>query len=161
MLNQKLKYYLDNMFSKGIITLILFLTTISIFIVLVLSILVWSLKITSETSLIEQIWQYLMLVTKGDPTDGAVWSYRLITQIIVLTGLFITSVLIGLLSATFKNKFEKLSEGTSYVLESNHTVIIGWSGQTITIVNELIEANRSQKNPCIVILGNINNKILY
>ena len=88
-----------------------------------------------------------MIITKGDPTEGANWSYKLVTQLVVLTGIFITSILIGLLSSTFQNKFNKLQEGTSEVVEKNHTIIIGWTGQTITILRELIEANLSQKNP--------------
>ena len=156
MLKKKIQYYIDNIFSKGIVVLIFFLALISISIVLIVSLIVWSVNITTESSFLDQIWEYAMIVTDGDPTDGANWSYRLVTQLVVLTGLFITSILIGLLSSTFQNKFNKLSEGTSEVVEKDHTIIIGWTGQTITILRELIEANLSQKNPCIVILGNIN-----
>ena len=156
MLKKKIQYYMDNIFSKGLIALVLFLALISISIVLVISIIVWSLNITTESSFLHQIWEYAMIITDGDPTQGANWSYKLVTQLVVLTGLFITSILIGLLSSTFQNKFNKLREGTSEVVERNHTIIIGWTGQTITILRELIEANLSQKNPCIVILGNVN-----
>ena len=143
-----------------IVSLIFLLSFISIFVVLIISFIVWSANITTESSLLHQIWKYTMIVTKGDSTDGAQWSYKLVTQLVVLTGLFITSVLIGLLSATFKNKFDQLKEGASEVVEKNHTVIIGWTGQTITILRELIEANLSQKNPCIVVFGNIKNQLL-
>ena len=101
-----------------------------------------------------------MIVTEGDPTAGAGWPYKLVTQLVVITSLLITSILIGLISASFKNKIEDLKEGTSEVIEKNHSVIIGWSEQVITILRELIEANLSQSSPCIVILGNINKSIM-
>jgi K+/H+ antiporter YhaU regulatory subunit KhtT len=153
-ITKKLRYKLDNIFSKGVIALIGMLALISAGIVIVLSLLVWGIDITTESNLIDQFWKYSMIVLKGDPTGGAPWPYRLITQLVVLTGLFITSMLIGILAASVKNKFEELNKGRSEVIESNHTVILGWSDQVLTIIAELVIANENQPKSCIVILGN-------
>jgi hypothetical protein len=39
------------------------------------------------------------------------------------------------------------------VIESGHTVILGWSNQIFTFLNELIEANSNHKNACVVIMS--------
>ena len=39
------------------------------------------------------------------------------------------------------------------VLETNHTLVLGWSTQIFTILNELMAANENQPNARIVILA--------
>jgi voltage-gated potassium channel Kch len=49
-----------------------------------------------------------------------------------------------------------LRKGKSFVIEDNHTLILGWSSKIFTIISELVIANESQKNPRIVILADID-----
>ncbi len=48
---------------------------------------------------------------------------------------------------------EQLRKGRSRVIETGHTVILGWSDQVFTVVSELVEANRSRRRPTVVILA--------
>ena len=48
----------------------------------------------------------------------------------VLSGLFIISVLIGIVTDTVSATMNMLSEGKSKVVEENHTLILGWNGTT-------------------------------
>ena len=75
---------------------------------------------------------------------------------ITLGGIFIFSILVGLLTTGISSKLESLQKGHSTVMESNHTVILGWSSQIFTILSELIEANSNHKNACIVILSPVD-----
>ena len=48
---------------------------------------------------------------------------------------------------------DEMRKGRSRVIESNHTLILGWSPKVFAIINELIIANENQKQPRIVILA--------
>jgi voltage-gated potassium channel Kch len=88
-----------------------------------------------------------------DPLSGTDWSFRLSTLIVTLTGIFVMSTLIGVLTAGIEGKLEDLRKGRSKVIELNHTVILGWSPQVFNIISELVIANESQPKSCIAILG--------
>ncbi|MGI5155616.1 CASTOR/POLLUX-related putative ion channel [Microbispora sp. CA-102843] len=70
-----------------------------------------------------------------------------------LGGIFIVSILVGVLAAGLRGKIEELRKGRSRVIESGHTVILGWSEQLFTIVAELLKANASQRGSVIAILA--------
>jgi voltage-gated potassium channel Kch len=72
---------------------------------------------------------------------------------VTLGGVFIVSTLIGVLTAGVEGKLEELRKGRSQVLESGHTLILGWSPQVFTILSELMIANENQKSARIVILA--------
>jgi len=40
---------------------------------------------------------------------------------------------------------ERLRKGRSQVLETDHSLVLGWSAQIFTILNELMAANENQK----------------
>ena len=49
-------------------------------------------------------------------------------------------------------KMEALKHGLSPVVERGHTVILGWTDATVTIVREIAAANASEGGGCIAIL---------
>ncbi|MBO5454103.1 MAG: hypothetical protein J6A69_09100 [Clostridia bacterium] len=52
-----------------------------------------------------------------------------------LCGLFLTSVLIGVIATGVEDKLGNLRKGTSVVQEDNHTVIIGFDNNIYAIIN--------------------------
>ena len=73
--------------------------------------------------------------------------------VLALGGIFIVSALVGLLTSGLNQRLELLRKGRSRVIETGHTVILGWSDQVYTVVSELVEANRSRRRPTVVILA--------
>jgi voltage-gated potassium channel Kch len=70
-----------------------------------------------------------------------------------LGGIFIVSTLVGVLSTGLRAEMEELRKGRSRIIESGHTVILGWSEQIFTIVAELVTAHAGQKGTVIAILA--------
>ena len=102
----------------------------------------------------EAAWQSLMRTLDAGTMGGDEgWAFRLVMFFVTLGGVFIISTLIGVLTSGIETKMEDLRKGRSRVIESGHTVILGWSSQIYTILSELIIANENQKNASIVILG--------
>jgi voltage-gated potassium channel Kch len=85
----------------------------------------------------------------GDTGTG----FRIVMLFVTLGGIFVVSALIGVLNNAIESQMERLRKGRSLVLETNHTLILGWSAQIFTILNELMTANENQAKARIVILA--------
>ena len=148
------RYFFDNTMSRGPVALIGWLALLSAAVILVVAVFVWIVGIAAEATLGDQMWAYMMQALGGyDPMSGANWSFRLSTLVVTFTGIFVTSTLIGVLTAGIEGKLEDLRKGRSKVIELNHTVILGWSPQVFNIISELVIANESQPKSCVVVLG--------
>ncbi len=147
----RFRYFFDNTLSKGTVALIGWLAVVMCLLIILTSIVIWVTGIATESSLVEQIWAYLVRVLGG--TKELPWSFRLATLIIVLGGIFVMSSLISLLTTGFKSKLDSLRKGRSRVIENDHTVILGWSEGIFTIISELIVANENKQRSCLVILS--------
>src|SRR5690606_24507698 len=102
----------------------------------------------------EAVWESLMRTldpgTMGTDTGTG---FRAVMLLVTLGGIFVVSALIGVLNNDIANQMERLRKGRSLVLETDHTLIIGWSTQVFTILNELMIANENQPRARIVILA--------
>lgn len=160
-LKERLKYQFDNYMSKGTIALVCMLFLITAVVVVISGTLatIGNGELSAGTS----IWQSLMHALDagtlaGDDT-GNIY-YIILMAVVTICGIFVTSILIGIISTGFESKLNDLRKGLSKVLEANHTVIIGFSDSIYTILNELIEANANQKNACIVIIGEEEKEVM-
>ena len=61
-----------------------------------------------------------------------------------LGGMFITALLLGIVSDAVGDYVDDLKKGRSDVLETNHTLVLGWSDKTLPIVEQVSNANESE-----------------
>ena len=102
----------------------------------------------------EAMWESLMRTLDSGTMGGDTGSgFRAVMLFVTLGGIFVVSALIGVLNNGIESQMERLRKGRSHVLESNHTLVLGWSAQIFTILNELMTANENQPNARIVILA--------
>lgn len=155
-LSQKFRYKFDNLMAKGTGALLGSLAFITILIVIIVSVVVTLTKASPGTGFIEILWMSLNRTLDAGTLGGDTGSVMFLLSMFVMTmaGIFIISMLIGLLNNGIEAKLESLRKGRSKVLEKDHTVILGWSEHIFTILQELIEANSNKKKSCIVIMGN-------
>jgi voltage-gated potassium channel Kch len=154
----KFQYWMDNQFSKGTGALILWLGVLSVVVIVLAGVLISALKITPEgeqpMGFFEAAWASLMrTLDAGSMVGDTGWGFRFVMFLVTLGGVFIISALIGVLTTGVDNKIEALRKGRSRVLESGHTVILGWNQQVFTLISELVTANANQKKSCIVVMG--------
>ncbi len=155
-LSEKLKYRFDNLMTKGTIVLvgILFIATT---IVILATGIILSLIGNGETTLLEYLWASVMhvidagTITAADTSDGG---FVILMSIVTLCGIFVTSILIGIITTGFEEKLTNLKKGNSRVIEKNHVVILGFDSNIFTLISELIIANENHKNSAIVVLAN-------
>jgi hypothetical protein len=145
-LKAKFSYLFDNIMSKGTAALVMLLFFITALVVVLAG--VTGSFIKKDLSAGVTIWQSLMHALDagtlaGDDTGNA--GFLLLMSAVTVCGIFVTSILIGIISTGFEQKLYALRRGTSKVIETNHTVIIGFNDGIYTILSELIEASDNQK----------------
>ena len=154
----RIKYAVDNTFSKGSGALILWLGILSVVIIAAMAIIVTVFKISPDgegpLGFWEAFWRNLMRTLDAGTMGGdAGWGFRIAMLVVTIGGVFVISTLIGILSSAIEGKLDDLRKGHSRLLEDNHTVILGWTEQIYTIIPELVLANANQKSSCIAILS--------
>jgi voltage-gated potassium channel Kch len=85
--------------------------------------------------------------------DDGGWPFLAAMLVVTLGGLFIVSALIGVIATALDAKLLDLRKGRSFVVERDHTLVLGWSDAVFTILSELAIANESEAKPSVVILA--------
>lgn len=157
----RLRYTFDNTMSKGPAALIGWLAVLSAAIVLVVAGVLSATGIAPEGSerlgLAEAAWMSLMRTLDAGTMGGdAGWPFRIAMLLVTFGGIFVISTLIGVLTSGIEGKLQDLRKGRSNVVETDHTVILGWSEQIYSVVSELMLANANQRRPCIVVMGSMD-----
>ena len=150
-LADRLRYRFDNFMSRGTIALVGALFAVTFLLILGATLIVVLARLKpdgSDTlSLAEALWQVTMhTIDTGNVAGDTGWSYRLVGFTITLGGIFIVSALIGVLASGLEGRLDDLRRGRSHVVETGHTVILGWSPQVFAIVSELAIANRQRRD---------------
>jgi voltage-gated potassium channel Kch len=155
---ERMRYWMDNQFSRGTKTLILWLGILSLLIIIIAAVIVVFAQVTNDDGqtlgFLDGFWYSMMRTLDAGTMGGDVnWPLRLVMFGVTIGGVFIISTLIGVLTSGVEGKLDNLRKGRSRVIEKGHTVILGWSEQIFTIISELVAANENQSNSCLVILG--------
>ncbi len=162
-LGERLRYAFDRSLSGGTISLVGWLGLVSLAIVLVATFLIMVVGIAPDApdgqeqqvfTTGEAFWQSLMRsIDPGTLAGDNGWSYRILMFTVTIGGIFIVSLLISVLSNGLQTKLDELRKGRSFVVEEEHTLILGWSSRIFLIISELVIANENRKNARIVILA--------
>jgi ion channel POLLUX/CASTOR len=158
-LRERLRYQFDNLMSRGTPALIGMLFVLSLIIVMIAGAIISITGFVQEgdegrLSFGEAAWESLMrTLDSGTMGDDTGTGFRAIMLFVTLGGIFVVSALIGVLNNAIESQMERLRKGRSLVLETNHTLILGWTAQIFTILNELMTANENQLHARIVILA--------
>jgi voltage-gated potassium channel Kch len=152
---QRLRYWFDNTMSKGPIALIGWLFVLSAVMIFFIALVVRISGIQEEWTFWQAVWASLMRTLDAGTMGGDQGNVPFLLAMLAVTlgGIFIVSLLIGVLTSGIEGKLEELQKGRSLVVETGHTVILGWSPQVFSIVSELVTANANQRHPCIAILA--------
>ena len=147
---ERLRYAFDNSLSRGTVSLIGWLGVISLLLIALAAIVLTVTGIAPDDGeplgFVEGFWQSMMRAIDSGTMSGDVgWSYRTITLFVTIGGIFIVSALIGVISSGLEGKFNELRKGRSFVVETNHTLVLGWSSRIFLVISELVIANENQK----------------
>jgi ion channel POLLUX/CASTOR len=155
---ERLSYRFDSLMSRGTLALIggLFVISLTIIFIAAAVVSIGGLITAPEGSSApmsfgEAAWESLMRTLDSGTMGGDTgWGFRTVMFVVTLSGIFVVSTLIGVLSNGIEAQMERLRKGRSRVLENDHTVILGWSPQVFTIVSELVLANENRRSGAVI-----------
>jgi len=158
---ERFRYWFDGVMSKGTGALIGLLALATLVFIVVVALIVQFFQVISPSKqdgqvgdFPELLWGNLMrAMDAGTVAGDAGWWFRLPMLLVTLFGILTVATLIGIVSTAFNTKVEDLRKGRSRVIESDHTLILGWSPKVFPIISELVIANESRKKATIVVLA--------
>lgn len=156
----RLRYRFDNALSRGAWVVIGYLGVLTLAIVVFAAVVATIARLAGfnggsrHLNVLEAFWQMLVrVVDAGSFAGDASWPTRVLALLVTLAGIFIAGSLIGLISSAVDQQVDALRRGRSTVLETGHTLIVGWSPRVPTIVGELVIANESERRAAVVVLA--------
>ena len=163
-LSQRFRYKFDNYMAKGGSSMfaslvVVFLVALALIVLIRLVVYFlfpnagdqWSSGFLNHIYII-----FLQMTDPGNMAQDITSSplYKISAVVAGLAGVVLLSMLIGLITTALVQKLEALRKGHSKVIESGHTLILGWNDQRVLeILKELVMANESEDDPSIVVLA--------
>ena len=156
-LRKRARYYFDNSISKGPGSFVAWLAVFGVILSVVITILNYILSgIPKKTTLGKEFTAFgktvNTIVFAGAVPQGGLLA-RFIAILIWISAITISATIIGFITNKIKERVEKLRSGRSPIIESGHTLILGWSNRIFPIIQELAIANANVRRPLIVIVA--------
>jgi len=139
-------YFSTNRWAKAI--LLLFVTFV---LIMCGAVLLWMSSGESISSSMWHAWTYV--ADPGVHADANGTAVRLVSFIITIGGMLVFALMIGIISEFIGEKVDELKKGKSRVIESNHTLMLGWNDKSLAIIQQLAFANESEGGGSIVVLA--------
>ncbi len=160
-IKEALHYSVDNYLAKGSQALFLsLLLTFLIALACIATLRIGMAYLYPEAGdTLKQIWTaFLELTAPGNMNQDSKspLAFKAAAIVAGLTGVVIFSTLIATLTTALNSMIADLKQGHSRVLESGHTLIVGWNQRVTEILRELVEANESEDDPVVVIMSEMD-----
>ena len=169
---KKLKYYFDNIVSKGTGALMALLLLASVIFVLILAVIAviyarlnpdilenyaGAESVEGLDSLTATFWfVFHHVLAPGEALELIIQSPFLIFVIMTLAtlwGIIVFSLIVSFISSAFNDKLEALRQGRNQVVEKNHTLILDYNESVPILIAEFIEAQENFRKKIVVILS--------
>ncbi|ETW06364.1 hypothetical protein H310_02642 [Aphanomyces invadans] len=86
------------------------------------------------------------------PAELIVWTNRFLGLIEFITGFIYLNVIVGFVVDLILSKMDALKEGKMVIVESNHTLVLGWNDMCLSFLHQICLANSSEGGGVVVIL---------
>lgn len=158
---QKFRYWFDNVMSKGVGSMIKILVGATAVFVVLVAALVALFSLSEDGSFFSALWDSFAstinawVLYSGDGSVG----YLVVMSLAAIFGLFLTSLLIGIISTGIEERLTALRKGNSLVLERGHTVLLGFRAGSYKLLSELCMAAEGGRR-CIVVASGLDKEEL-
>jgi len=151
----RLRYRVDEFFARGTVSLIVALFLGSAALVFVFAVLAWLAGLGGDLPFLRVLWMSILRTLDPGTMGNDEGSIPFLGAMLGITlgGIFVISALIGIINNGIQGRLAELRKGRLRVIESGHTVVLGWNQQVFTILSELIGANANQGGGIIVVLA--------
>ena len=102
----------------------------------------------------------LAVADPGTHADAEGTGLRVVAFSTTMGGMCVFALMIGIISDFIGEKVDDLKKGKSRVIESRHTLMLGWSDMSLAIVQQIALANESEGGGCIVVLAKADKEAM-
>ena len=150
------RYRFDNALARGPMIVITYLGLLTLAIIVLAGLIAVGLGLTyvdSSNSALESMYQSLLrMLDPGTFSGDSDWSLRALALVVTLIGIILGGSLIGLIANGVDQRVESLQRGRGRIVESGHSLVLGWSPRVPQIIAELALANESRRRAAVVVL---------
>lgn len=158
---ERFKYWFDNVMARGAPAMMVLLGLASVLFIALIAAIVSIFSLfpprdadAAAPTFWEVLWGNLMRTLDSGTMGGDEgWGFRIAMLVVTIGGVILVASLIGIISSAFDSKVDELRKGKSRVLETDHTLILGWNAQVFALISEICIANQSRMRPVIVVLS--------
>lgn len=151
----RLRYRFDTVLARGSGAAIWWVVGLALVLAILGGLTFWALGVDfdGESGALESFWQALIIAIGEGEVLGTGTAARLASFVFVTASVFLTGGLIGALVAAVNQRLAELRRGRSRVLESGHTVVVGWSPRLMPVIDELLAEQPSASTVSVVVLA--------
>ena len=155
----RLRFYFDNSMSKAGYFILYSFILLAILSVINTAFSMWiqgtPLSNPSEpTDFTNNVFARMFGILGDVPTDT--WADRLSSLLGWVASTAVDAIIIGFAATAILGVVENLKAGKSAVINTNHTLILGWSNRIFPILSELAVANANIRRASVVIFANVD-----
>ena len=151
---ERFAYWFDSRMSKGTADLIRLLAVVSVLAVALVAVLLVAFGYSEAKYGSDVFWDSFATIINAwmpyySDGDGSI-GYLVIMAVAAITGLLITSVLIGIFTTAIEEYIEGLKDSKSTVLEKDHIVILGFTPGEYTLIKQVVMAAGTKKRTIVI-----------
>jgi len=145
------QYRLDHYFSSTKLAKPVLLLGITFLVIVTSSVFMWMPGDTDLSGAMWKSWTYVADPGTHADADG-LWQ-RAVAFWTTIGGMLVFAMMIGIISESIGEKVDELKKGKSRVIESNHTLMLGWNDKSLAIIQQIALANESEGGGALVVLA--------
>lgn len=105
-------------------------------------------------------WSTIAQLFLGAGRADADWFQRIMALTLWATTITLTATITGFVVTKMNSGIANLKKGRSAIIESGHTLILGWSNRVFPLLNELAIANQNVRKPLVVIFADLDREFM-
>lgn len=158
-LKERFRYWFDNRMAKGSLGFIRTLIIASVLLAVLIAGIIILCGFHGDSEVGSVFWDSISTVINAwmpSYEDGSI-GYILLMAVTAIAGVLFTSVLIGIITSAIEEKIVDLKKGNSKVLETDHTVVLGFLPGEYTLLNQLVAAAAGEET-CVVVADDLERE---
>jgi hypothetical protein len=156
----RLKYAFDNFMAKGGFSVFSALMLLFVGAIVLIAAIRFAANLIapqeSMASVFDQWWLSFLQIADGGAIGedtGSNIPNRVVGIIALFLGMVLFSSLVAFITSQFEAMLVSMRKGKSQVIESGHSLILGFGDRVLEIIRELVIANESERRAAVVVLS--------
>jgi Trk K+ transport system NAD-binding subunit len=149
-----IRYRFDNSINKGQGAFVAWLAFFGLIFSFVISIIRFLLE--ENVAIREILWGTSNSVLFDGKIPTGTFTNKVIAIAIWLASVTIAATIIAFVTSKLRDRVEELRRGKTPILESGHTLILGWSNRAFPIIEQLAIANSNKRGSVIAIFADVD-----